>query len=130
MKIIHKIGGNIIRNKKLLIVREEGEDMFIEPGGRPEKGETPKETLERELKEELGISINKMTFFGNFKEKFNNSFIIMDVYSVETSDEVSPQGEIEEYLWIGKDYKKQNLKIGSIIEKHIMPKLIEQGLIK
>ena len=50
----------IIRDGKVLLTRrKQGESLagFWEfPGGKIEKGETPQECLERELKEELGLN--------------------------------------------------------------------------
>src|SRR4051812_20782408 len=49
---IHKAGGIIIRDKKLLVERSKGKDFFKTPGGSIELGETPKQALVRELLEE------------------------------------------------------------------------------
>jgi 8-oxo-dGTP pyrophosphatase MutT (NUDIX family) len=54
---VHKAGGIIIRDRKLLISRSKGKELFINPGGKVEGSETLKETLVRELMEESQITV-------------------------------------------------------------------------
>jgi hypothetical protein len=52
----------------------------------------------------------------------------MYTYFVETKGDFKPQSEIESFEWIGRDYKKNDIKVASILEKFIIPKLIEMKL--
>ncbi len=58
-KDIFKAAGIIIRDRKLLVERSEGKEMFIAPGGTVEDGETDKQTCVRELKEEFDIDVTE-----------------------------------------------------------------------
>lgn len=130
MKKIYKIGAVILKDKKTLLVKKFGGDILISPGGVREEGETPEQTLRRELREELDVELIDMEPFGFFTDKatYENAQIIMDTYIVNTKGKFTPKSEIEKIVWIGKDYEKQNIKIASILEKFIIPKLIKMGL--
>ena len=36
--------------------------------------------------------------------------------------------EIKEAIWIDKNYNEKGIKVGSILGEHVIPKLIERGL--
>ena len=52
---IRKAGGILISDRKFLVERSKGKNIFIAPGGSIEIGETPRQALVRELKEEFKI---------------------------------------------------------------------------
>lgn len=131
MKIINKIGAVILKNKKMLVVKKGGGDIFISPGGMVEGRETPEQTLRRELKEELNVELIDKTPFGIFTDKATyeeETHLILYTYLVKTKGEFKPQSEIESFVWIGKKYKKEGIKVSSILENFIIPKLIEMNL--
>ncbi|WP_166822210.1 NUDIX hydrolase [Brevibacterium limosum] len=44
---------------ELLMVRKTGTTSFMLPGGKPETGETPEDTIVREIAEELGLDLDR-----------------------------------------------------------------------
>ncbi len=129
---ILKVGGIITSNKRLLVVRKMTKDNrveFIIPGGRPEGSETHAETLARELDEELGVRLLDMQFFGSFDEVavFENIPLHMDVYYATIDGDPHPRSEIKEYIWIDRDYASQGLELGSVLARHVVPRLVAEG---
>lgn len=130
---IFKIGGIILKDKKLLVVRKitpDNRSEFIMPGGRIEGNETPRETLERELKEELDVQVLQIKYFGSFDDTavFENIPIHMEVYFVTIHGLLKPKTEIKEFIWIDREYGKDGIKLGSVLSSHIIPKLIQEKL--
>lgn len=86
--------GLIINNNKILLIKKKGgpyDGKLDLPGGTIEFYETPEETLIRELKEEVGISIIKYSLFDsnsvnvvhNYKDQLINIHHIGIFYKVE-----------------------------------------------
>ena len=132
--LILKSAGVIIRDRRLLVERSRGKDFFVSPGGKVEEGETAKQTLTRELKEEFNIGVKEedLTEFGSFEADAvgkDNVKIKMDVFIVKLWDgEPTPSSEVEEIRWI-KSSNSEGLKLGSIFEHDVIPKLKEADLI-
>ena len=107
----------ILKDNDLLLAikRSEDDDMFPGawefPGGHLEEGETIKEGLFRELKEEIGISLDSKPIITNYTDEIknkNNVLIhnieidfIINVKKEELNIILSP--ELTEYKWLDKN---------------------------
>ena len=71
MNRIIKYGLVIVRNGKFLINKKYNTKMFLMPGGKPKQGESIKECLTREVKEEHKVDLikNSIKHFGDFEDK-------------------------------------------------------------
>lgn len=133
MKMIDKIGGIILKDKKLLVVKKTTKDNrqeFIIPGGKREGSETDFETLKRELQEELQVELICANTFGGFDDiaVFENIPIHIEVYYAEISGEPVCDSEIKEAVWIDRNYKEKGILLGSVLEKYVIPQLITKEL--
>lgn len=133
MKKIDKVGGIILQGKNLLVVKKRTKDNrqeYIIPGGKREGNETDFETLKRELAEEIQVDLVETRPFGGFDDIaiFENIPIHIEVYFSTIVGTPSCDSEIKELVWIDKDYEKKGIKLGSVLAKFVIPKLIEMGL--
>jgi len=128
---IDKVGAIILKEKKILVQRKNNNrEECIIPGGKRENQETDLETLARELMEELTVELESAEFIGGFDDKavFSNKDIHVQTYLVKIKGEIQCANEIKEAIWIDRNYKEEGIKLGSILEKHVIPILISRGL--
>jgi len=104
-RVIRVVAGLITDpDGRLLLVRKRGTDRFMQAGGKPEAGETPRAALVRELQEELGLRVREDALepVGAFVTEAANEAghrLEADVFRLVVAEPVSAQAEIEELRW-------------------------------
>ncbi|MFG6502876.1 NUDIX domain-containing protein [Microbacterium sp. P05] len=91
---------------RALLVRKRGTTRFMQPGGKPESGESAAQTLARELAEEVGIEVAPSALhpLGTFRADAANEpgfTVVAETFSLVVDPrEVAIGHEIEEARWI------------------------------
>ena len=107
-----RIGAVIIKSKKLLIVSSSGAIHYWTPGGRPLPGESHEQTLRRELKEELNITLTFFRPYTSYEMIIDKERLISHYYLVTFKGKPSPKNEITKIAWFSKeDFEQKKLKI-------------------
>jgi len=132
---IHKAAGIIIKDRRLLVERSKGKDVFIAPGGKLEPGETSQQAVIRELKEEFQLDVVEADLeeFGTFYAEAAGSHnagksLRMDVYTIKNVGEIVPDSEVEEVRWITSEIPV-DIEVGSIFAHDVLPRLKAQNLV-
>lgn len=107
--VIDKLAWIYIKDRKILSTRSYGKDAWYIPGGKREKGETDKEALIREIKEELSVDLLPATivYLGTFKAQAHGKqegvFVQMTCYRADYKGGLQVSAEIEEMSWLTSD---------------------------
>lgn len=89
-----------------LVVRKHGTTLFQQPGGKPEPGETPIETVRREVAEEIGVRADAARFvaLGRFTDDAANEpghLVVADAFALRIDRaDAAAAAEIAELRWL------------------------------
>lgn len=104
------VSAAIIRDAtgRILLVRKRGTQRFMMPGGKPETGESPLDTVVREIAEEVGIDLDPAALqsWGRIEAIAANeadTVLLADVFDCGTVDgdgsHIAVAAEIDELRW-------------------------------
>lgn len=131
---ISKAAGIIIRDRKLLVEKDFDKDFFVAPGGKLDPGETPRQALVRELKEEFAITVRESDLedFGVFHAPASGQehrTVHMTVFMVKKyTGEIAHGHKVEKLLWLTSQLPPDT-KIGSIFAHEVLPHLKKLNLV-
>jgi len=124
---IHVSAAVIVNDRdELLLVRKAGTTAFMQPGGKPEEGETPAVTLSRELFEELGLTVDPEALrpLGLFTAPAANEpgfLVVADVFVADIGHQVPvTDAEIEELRWVSR-VDADHLEVAPLARENFLP---------
>ena len=105
MKIIKVVAAILQKEDKILIARKkQGKPLagyFEFPGGKIEEGETPEESLIRELMEEMNIKIAVKEYIGEIIYDYGNDKVISLLgYTAKIIDGEIKLSDHDRYEWV------------------------------
>lgn len=118
---IDKIAYVRVENGKILSTRSKGRKKYYIPGGKREGNETDEETLIREIREELNVSIISATikYLGTFTAQADSHsagiIVKMTCYTAEFEGSLEPCSEIEEIKWLSYNDREQVSEVDKLI---------------
>jgi len=116
----------------ILAVRKRGTATFMQPGGKPEPGESALDAAVRELREELQVELDpdRMTLLGTFDAAAANESgwtVRGTVFVHPPVTGIRPAAEIEEIRWV-PDTAEPAADLAPLMMTRILPALREAGL--
>jgi A/G-specific adenine glycosylase len=103
-KKIEVSAGIIIKNNKVYIQQRLKNalmgGLWEFPGGKREKGESPEECLEREIKEEMGVTINILKKIMTIKHTYTQFRVTLHAFTCELQNKQIRPTECQQWKWV------------------------------
>ncbi|TLP96383.1 NUDIX domain-containing protein [Nesterenkonia salmonea] len=125
------------RFHRVLTVRKEGTDRFMQPGGKPELHESPQQTAVREVSEEIGLHLEpaQLVDMGTFRAQAANekntavichNFLVeFDDAALDLLDSLQPAAEIAELRWFALDSLTPAEYLAPLLTEQVAPAVRE-----
>lgn len=117
-------------DRRVLLVRKRGTNSFMQPGGKLEGAETPTSCLARELREELGVSVEeaRMRPLGQYSAPAANeagAVVKAHLFMIEGVQRASPGAEIAEALWYDP-FQPDPVPLAPLTAHVVLPLVLER----
>jgi 8-oxo-dGTP diphosphatase len=122
---IDKIAWILLRDGQVLSTRNKGKTLFYLPGGKREPGESDLQTLIREVREELSVSIEPGTVrhLGTFQAQADGyppgTPVKMACYTAAYEGQLSVASEIAEMTWLGYGDRERVSETDKLVFDHL-----------
>ncbi len=126
---MHVVAVAAVQRGRLLVVsKKAAPEVFYLPGGKPETGESPEETLARELREELGVAPLETSLLGEVEDMaaLERVPMRMTVFTARLAGSPKPAAELAALAWTdGCDGYVPRL--APAVRNHVVPLLLQRG---
>jgi 8-oxo-dGTP pyrophosphatase MutT (NUDIX family) len=131
---MHTSGLVVIRDRKLLLAFSKNKRAFYLPGGKTDEGETPVQSLIREIKEELDIDLlpERLSWYTHITApaygELNGTIMEQECYRYELEEEPRPSAEIGPVRFFDCDsYAHEPEQVPGVVQ--ILAQLKKEGLV-
>ena len=128
--VLEVVAAAIVRSGRLLVVSKRSADhVFYLPGGKSEPGEPERETLARELREELGVTLVGAEPFAVVEDVAALEQVPMRMTALRATVDGAPAPEAEIAAMAWTDGSDGGLLLAPAVRNQVVPRLAAAGLL-
>ncbi len=117
---------------RLLVVRARNKKAFYLPGGKIESGESPADALRREVREELGIELERPEVLKRYVApaygEGEGAMVDMTCFTAQLQGTPRPTSEIAELTYVTRDEYRSHVETAPAIHE-VLADLVARGQI-
>ena len=117
---------------RLLVVRSRNKKAFYLPGGKIEPGESPADALRREVREELGIELERPVVLKRYVApaygEGEGAMVDMTCFTARLQGTPRPTSEIAELTYVNRDEYRSHVETAPAIHE-VLADLVASGQI-
>lgn len=103
---------------QILLIKQYGKDSYILVAGYVNKGEDAEDAVCREVKEEMGLDVQSVSF--NHSHYFEKSNTLMLNFTAVVKGETNPNWEIDSYSWFSLEDARKSIREKSLAEAFLL----------
>lgn len=100
---------------KILLIRQYGGDEYILTAGYVSQGEDAEDAAVREIAEELGLTVQELSFNRSHYYPPSNT-LMLNFTAVVTDTDVHANREVDSYAWFSEEDARKAIRKGSLAE--------------
>ena len=98
---------------RVLLIQQYGKPFYVLVAGYVNKGEDAEDAVVREVREELGLDVRKLSF--NHSRYYSPTNTLMLNFTVTVDEpEAHPNWEVDSWRWFSREEARANIKPGSL----------------
>ena len=105
--------------ENMILIRQYGEPDPVLVAGYIDKGETAEAALIREVKEELSMTVQKLSFLRSHYYAPSET-LMLNYAAVVAEESASPNWEVDGWEWVPVDQALSRVKPGSLAESFLL----------
>jgi 8-oxo-dGTP diphosphatase len=130
--VITVVGLVHVEAGRLLVVRSRNKKAFYLPGGKIEPGESPADALRREVREELGIELERPVVLKRYVApaygEGEGAMVDMTCFTARLQGTPRPTSEIAELTYVNRDEYRSHVETAPAIHE-VLADLVASGQI-
>lgn len=118
---------------RLLVVRSRNKNAFYLPGGKIEPGETPQDAVRREVREELGVELDRPEVLKRYVApaygEGEGAIVDMTCFTARLLGTPQPTSEIAELTYVTRDEYREHADTAPAIHD-VLADLVASGQLR